>query len=179
MSAPRQSVELLLAPRDERAVRAAWQGLAQVGLASLHHHRSASNRPHLTLVTSRAVTPEDEERLVAAVGGRLPIRTAWGDVTTFGHGPYAVVRLVRPTPDLLALQCDLAAVLGVPQDDLTAPGRWTPHVSFALRVPAEQRDTVVARLRDPDPDADAVRPPMLTWVSARRWDPVARRAWTL
>jgi len=48
-------------------------------------------------------------------------------------------------------------------------------VSFAMRVPADQRDAVVACLSEPAPEASAV----LTWASARRWDPVARREWRL
>lgn len=178
MSAPRQSVELVLAPADDEAVRAVWRRLAEAGLPSLHDHRSASNRPHLTLVSAPMVTPAQEERLAALVAGRLPMETPWGEVATFGHGPYAVVRLVRPTPELLAFQHDLATVLDLatdPRDDVTSPARWAPHVSFAMRVPVKHRDAVVASVGDPGPHASTG----LTWVSARRWDPVTRREWRL
>lgn len=175
MSQPRQSLELVLARADDEAIRVVWQRLSQAGLPSLHDHRSSSNRPHLTLVTSPVITPDQERQLAAAVSGRLPIRTGWGAVTTFGPGPYAAARLVRPSPELLALHGELAGILEIPDGELTAPARWTPHVSFAMRVPADQRDAVVACLSEPAPEASAV----LTWASARRWDPVARREWRL
>lgn len=169
---PRQSVELLPDPAGEQAVREVWSRLAEAGLPSLASHRSPSNRPHVTLATAPTVRPEAEAHLVEVVAGHLPLTAGWGDVTTFGPGPYAVVRLVSRTPALVTLQAAVAAAVEVPDDDLTAPARWTPHVSLAVRVAPERLEAVLAEV------APALVEPV-TWTSVRRWDPGARRTWAL
>lgn len=182
MGRPLQSVELVLEAGDDERVRAVWQRLSDAGLPSLHDHRSSSNRPHLTLVTSPVVAPEQEQQLADAVAGRLPMRTSWDAVTTFGHDPYAVVRLVRPSPELLALHRDVAAVLDLGDAELATPAgraRWIPHVSFAVRVPGDRLEAVVALVADSGADPGVDPGADLTWASARRWDPVARREWGL
>jgi 2'-5' RNA ligase len=174
-----QSVELLLDPRSDDAVRRQWQALADAGLTSPARHTSASNRPHVTLAVSRRPFPDDVESAVAAAvaTGSFPVPARLGGLLLFGHGDrYVLARLVVPSAELLAVQARVAAAVGdasgaVPH---TAPGRWTPHVTLArsLRgdaVPAAL--TALAALPGGAADLNA------TGVAVRRWDGEARREW--
>lgn len=171
-----QSVELLLDPETERRVRAVWQALADAGLPSQARHLAPSNRPHLTLVAVGAL-PADADDLLPAQVGELPVAGTWGGVAEFGHGPWTVVRLVEPSAGMRALQARVAGVCEVPDDGLTAPGRWTPHVTLARRVDADvlvRVRAVVAGATGQDSDRDG-DPVLATGV--RRWDGAARREW--
>lgn len=164
---PSQSVDLLLDPEGEHSVRTVWEALAAADLPSLARHRSASNRPHLTLATAPSVGA-GQERTLDGVARRLPLVTAWGGLETLGHGAVAVVRTLEVTPDLRALQGVVAGALAVPDDDLTHPSRWLAHVTLAARVPEEAVERVLAV-------ASGVSPGPVRWTRLRRWDP-ARRA---
>ena len=172
MTAPPQSVELVPDAAGDAAVRAQWDALVAAGLPSLARHRSASNRPHVTVVTAPLVDPAQDEALEAALPPLLPITVRWGAVTIFGPGPHAVVRLVEVAPPLARLNALAASIIGVPADNLTAPGRWSPHLTLARRVCAADLDAVLAVLAAwPQED--------VTFVAARRWDPATRQEWAL
>ncbi len=89
-------------------------------------------------------------------------------------GGVIVVRLVVPTPALLDVQHRVHAVVGgcpgVP--DTMRPGDWTPHVTLARRVPAEQLPEMLAGVLD-EPDIIG------TVVGIRRWDGDNRREWRI
>ena len=51
-----QSVELLLDPDTEAAVRSSWDALAAVDLPSLASNTAESNRPHVTLAVAETGT---------------------------------------------------------------------------------------------------------------------------
>ena len=109
-----RSVELLLGEDSEAAVRADWDRLAEAGLPSSGRHRSASNRPHITLVAAPSLAPATvpgiDERVAAAAGFvDLPLASAGVLLFGPGRGGYVVVRQVVTTPELLELHrrvCD-------------------------------------------------------------------------
>lgn len=126
------SVELLLAPDAEAAVRAEWDALAALGLSSLAAHTSASNRPHLTLV-ARIDLPAPRPDVFAGVAS-FPITL--GAPLLFGTGERRVLaRSVVPSAALLDLRARVHSAVG-PGDDAphTAPGEWMPHVALARRL---------------------------------------------
>lgn len=165
-----QSVELLLEPAAEGAVRGVWTALLDAGLPSQARHSAASNRPHVTLVA----VPEigDEDAVVEAVRDRLPVDAAWGSVSFFGRGPWVLVRLLEPSDGMRELQAAVAAAVGVPGDSTSAPDRWRPHVTLARRVGPAERDRV-ADLAGTQGHTD--RPMVATAV--RRWDGGRRVEW--
>ena len=172
MTVPQQSVELVPDAAGDAAVRVQWDALVSAGLPSLARHPSASNRPHVTVVAAPLVDPAQDEGLEAALPPLLPITVRWGAVTVFGPGPHAVVRLVEVPPPLARLNALAASIIGVPADNLTAPGRWSPHLTLARRVCAADLDAVLAVLA-------AWAQEDVTFVAARRWDPATRQEWAL
>src|ERR1700760_3791248 len=102
-----QTVELLGDDGLDRAVRAAWRRLDQVGLPSLARHQHPTNRPHLTLASAdqwppgaaaalgdalRALpVPVRLDRLVF-FGGRAGGRGRAGPAGPGPAGPAAVLR---------------------------------------------------------------------------------------
>ncbi|WP_372968360.1 2'-5' RNA ligase family protein [Microbacterium sp.] len=126
------SIELLLDPAADVAIRAEWEALAARGLSSLAAHTSASNRPHITLV-ARIGLPAVE----AEVFEDLPaFPVTLGAPLLFGIGARRVLaRSVVPTAELLALRTAVHDALGPGTDaPHTATGEWMPHVALARRL---------------------------------------------
>ena len=173
-----QSVELLLEPEAERGVLRVWQALLDAGLASQARHTAPSNRPHTTLVAVPDLSTQAESAVTAAVRGRLPVDAVWGDVTLFGRGPWVLVRLLEPGDGMRVLQAAVAEACGVPGDSLSAPERWTPHVTLARRVaPADVDravDLVTALAQREAPAGMPVVSPVV-----RRWDGSRRVEWVV
>ncbi|QKE85646.1 2'-5' RNA ligase family protein [Arthrobacter sp. NEB 688] len=157
------SVEILPDAATDEAVVGEWRALADGGLPSQARHRGASNRPHVTLVTSEA-WPGAEAVLGDLAG--LPLVTRLGSPVVFGRGPYVLARLVVVTPGLLALHRALAERLAPVSSPLVEPGRWVPHVTLGRRLSASQVGEALALLSD--------EPGEVAFVAARRWDSVAR-----
>jgi 2'-5' RNA ligase len=169
-----QSVELQLDAAGDALVTGLWQRLVDAGLPSQGRHRSPSNRPHITLVAVPDLPAGAELALAEVVAGRLPVEGIWGELTLFGSGPWSVVWRVDASPHLLDLQARVAEVCAVPADQLTAPSRWTPHVTLARRV--AEADLPTLREVVGGPIADAAHGPLVAPV-LRRWDGAARREW--
>ncbi len=126
------SIELLLDPDAEAAVRAEWDALASRGMSSLAAHTSESNRPHITLVAR----PDLPKAAAETFDGIPPFPIRLGAPLLFGSGDRRVVaRSVVPTAELLALRDAVRDAVGpgayAPH---TAPGEWMPHVALARRL---------------------------------------------
>lgn len=169
-----RTVELVLDEASELAVREAWRRLADAGLPSQAHHRSPTNRPHLTLAACPELTAPIRWQLAeTAAALPLPVRFT------------GVIRFERPTA-VLAWALDLDPVLAdlhrrvweaVASDSppetlnpLHAPGRWSPHITlgrtrragaFADRrilelLPAPPLSVRLTTLRSYDTEADVL-----------------------
>ena len=171
-----QSVELLLEPEAERGVVRVWEALSEAGLPSQARHTAPSNRPHTTLVALSDLAAETESAVAAAVRGRLPVDAVWGDVTLFGRGPWVLVRLLEPSDGMRGLQAVLADACGVPDDSLSSPERWTPHVTLARRVARADVDRAVA-LATALAQREAPAGMRVVASAVRRWDGSRRVEW--
>src|SRR5581483_7160610 len=78
-----QTVELLGDDGLDRAVRAAWRRLDQVGLPSLDRHQHATNRPHLTLASADQWPPGAAGALAEALRA-LPVQVRLDRLLFFG-----------------------------------------------------------------------------------------------
>jgi 2'-5' RNA ligase len=169
-----QSVELLLDPAAEAVVLGEWTRLAEAGLPTEQRvEPSPTHRPHLTLWAGAAVPAEVDAGLPALVAG-LDLPLLLGSLLVFGprRGQVVLVRQVVASAALLDLQARVAERCGVEPDSHFAPGRWSPHVTLARRVPVDRLGAVVATLGTlPDLEAQ-VR-------TGRRWDGDAKVAWDL
>lgn len=126
------SMELLLDPDAEDAVRLEWEALAAQGMSSLARHTSASNRPHVTLV-ARVDLPAPDARALAGIPS-FPVTL--GAPLLFGSGERRVLaRSIVPSAELIGLRETILTAIG-PGDDAphTAPGEWMPHVALARRL---------------------------------------------
>ncbi len=137
-----RTVELLPDAGLAAAVRDAWARLADAGLPSLGGHPHPTNRPHLTLASAPDLPP------LGPVLGALPVPVRLAGVLAFGGDRGALVWAVVPSRALLDLHAAVAAALDVPGDSHHAPGRWTPHLSLALRTTPQERAAAVALLAE-------------------------------
>ena len=154
-----RSIELLLDPASDAAVRTAWTALVDADLPSLGRHPSPSNAPHVTL----AAGPE----LPVPTGFAAPVPTdvRLGGLLLFPAGPGRSV-LVRAVVVDAALAAFHEAVHAVAPGGLetSLPGSWSPHVTLARRVRDEDLPRAVAALRTaPLPDSLGV-------AGVRHWD---------
>lgn len=126
------SIELLLDPATEAAVRAEWDALAAAGMSSLAPHTSASNRPHVTLLVRTDLAQFDAHALLE----RSSFPVTLSAPLLFGVGERRVLaRSVVPTAELLDTHAAVHAVAGRGDDaPHTAPGEWSPHVTLARRL---------------------------------------------
>ncbi|MDY6998821.1 MAG: 2'-5' RNA ligase family protein [Actinomycetota bacterium] len=143
------SVELLFDPAAEAAVRDLWTALADAGIRSLAGHTSPSNRPHVTLTVAEHMDGAVDDALCALLD-RLPLSCLIGAPTLFGGGrTVTLVRMVVPSAGLLGLQADVHRVCLPHMADgplpHAAPGRWSPHVTLARRLPAGELATALGQ----------------------------------
>jgi hypothetical protein len=156
-----RTVELLPDAALDAAVRDAWARLAAAGLPSLGRHPHPTNRPHLTLASAPELPPLDP------VLGALPVPVRLAGVLAFGGERGALAWAVVPSRALLDLHAGVAAALDLPDDSHHAPGRWTPHLSLALRTTPQERAAAVALLAGL-PEVDGA------FTAARSYDGVTR-----
>ena len=174
-SAPRtvQSIELLLDPGSEAAIREAWEALAAVDLPSLASNHRDTNRPHVTLAVA-------ETGLDAAGEGLRAVFRGWelaeegvpgiiGAPVLFGghRGRWVLARQVVPSRHLLTMHSAVHRAIELQAEEAevveqTMPDAWTPHVSLARRVPAARVPEALALLD--------LEPMPCRFIGARLWD---------
>lgn len=139
----KQTVEWLPDPRGEAWVRGLWEEQTRAGLAGLDGHRSPTNRPHVTAVVAESLRGDVVERLAALVADDpaavLGLTARVDGLLLLGRRRRTLALHVVPDAALLAAHARLWAAAGPSRpDELTEPGRWTPHLSLARHVTDEQ-----------------------------------------
>jgi 2'-5' RNA ligase len=169
-----QSVELTLGAAAEAQLTAQWARLAAAGLPSSQRPQpSPHHRPHITLYAAEAISPEADAALPGTVAG-LDLIVRVGSVMVFGprRGRYVLVRQVVVSAELLTVQRRVADACGAEPGGQFGPGRWSPHVTLAPRVLAEQVSPALVVLGAEDELETRV-------TACRRWDGERRTAWWL
>lgn len=135
------SVELLFDRDADAAIRRIWDDLTEAGVRSQAAHRSPSNRPHVTLAVAETMDDSVNDAL-RPVLRRLPLRCTIGAPMLFGRRDFTLVRLIVPSAELLSLHAEVHSVclphMAAGPLGHSEPGQWTPHVTLARRVPADQ-----------------------------------------
>jgi hypothetical protein len=185
------SIELLLDAHSDGVIRAAWQALADAGLPSQMNVKSATNRPHITLLAAERISPDVDE-VLNELAPRLPLACVVGAHLVFGRpvfgrpvfgrpvlggpvlgGPVldgsslTLARLIVPSAELLALH---AAVYRLTMPFVTGqpfphcrPGHWTAHATLGRRLTPVQVGAALALAPEVAPEvAPGLTAPDLT-----------------
>lgn len=164
------SVELLLDPASHAFLLEDWAALEAGSLPNQSQHQSFSNAPHLTLA---AATPIDErydaELADAAEGEALELATA-GFLVFPTRRKYVLARHVVGGAALADLHGRIWAALDGVEGAVptTVPGAWTPHITVAHGLTAEQLAAALEILRHRASGS-------LTAGMVRRWDAREKR----
>ena len=171
------SIELLLDAHTDAAIRAAWQALADAGLQSQVNVKSATNRPHITLLAAKRISP-DVDVVLRELASQLPLDCVVGAHVVFG-GPVfgssrlTLARLIVPSAALLALHGEVyrLALPFVPGQPFAhcRPGHWTAHATLGRRLTPVQVGSALG-LADEVSAVDLAA----KVVALRRWDSDAR-----
>ncbi len=157
------SLELLVDDALDGIIRAQWRTLAEAGLPSRANVAAPTNRPHVTLVAAPSISSSVDAALVP-LAMRLPVPVRLGGLVVFGgHNRFVLARLVVASAEGLLIHAATLRLAAV--DDPFAhglPGEWTPHITLARRMTAEQVGTALALLPSAEPHGSA--------SAIRRWD---------
>ncbi|WP_099023077.1 2'-5' RNA ligase family protein [Mycolicibacterium palauense] len=167
------SVELLFDERTEAQVRRMWSALDDAGLPSQARHRSASNRPHVTVMVAERLGAAVDEELAALpdLADALPLECTVGAPLVFGGGRLVLARLIVPTEALLALQRRVFEVCAPHLHEVlphAGPGHWTPHVTLGRRIRSTDLPAALEALAELRGDLTG------RFSGLRRWDGDAR-----
>ncbi|GAA3627131.1 2'-5' RNA ligase family protein [Microlunatus ginsengisoli] len=171
-----QSIELLLDGRAEEAVRRQWNLLADAGMPSERRTGADENhRPHVTLFAADAV-PEAAEAALPGLVAELDLELQIGALMLFGprRGRCILVRQMTASIPLLELQARVAQACGADSAGQFGPGRWSPHVTLARRVPPDRLGAMLTTL-----GRTADTPVLARVTGCRRWDGTRKTAWLL
>jgi hypothetical protein len=169
------SLELLLDPVCEAAIRKIWQALDDAGLPSQVRVTSPTNRPHITLLAAERISAGVDDAL-RPLAARFPVAGMVGAALVFGGTRHTLARLIVPSAALLALQeevyrLSLPYVVGEPFDHCR-PGHWTAHATLGRRFTAEQIAVAMAVVNAAGTDLAGDIVGLRRWDSDRRIDHV-------
>jgi len=166
------SIELLLDSHSDGVIRADWQALADAGLPSQVNVKSATNRPHITLLAAERISPDIDE-VLRELAPRLPFECVVGAHVVFAGPRLTLARLIVPSAKLLALHAEvyrlaLPFVSGQPFPHCR-PGHWTAHATLGRRLTPVQVGSALG-VADEASAVDLAA----EVVALRRWDSDAR-----
>jgi 2'-5' RNA ligase len=168
-------VELLLDAAADAEIRAQWDRLGDAGLPTARRPEpSPHHAPHLTLWAGDTVSAETDAAL-PGLFRTLDLEVVIGSLMLFGprRGAYVLVRQVPVSAALIDLQHQVADLCRAHPDGQFGDGRWSPHVTLARRLAADQVGPALATLDGSPAELTA------TVRQARRWDGNKKRAWWL
>ncbi|PZE68272.1 2'-5' RNA ligase family protein [Curtobacterium sp. MCBD17_021] len=154
-----RSIELVLDPAAERAVRGAWGALVTADLPSMGRHTSDTNAPHVTLTAGEALP------VPTAFDAPLPATVRPAGLLLFPAGPGRHVLGVGIVVDRALAAFHEAVHRAAPGGvDTALPGRWVPHLTLARRP----RDVDLPRMLEVL--AAVPLPEELGVAGVRHWD---------
>lgn len=164
------SVELLLDPPSEFFLLEDWAALEAEGLPNQSRHQSSSNSPHITLAAAARIDERYDGDLAEAAAGSPQELTTAGFLIFPTRRKFVLARQVVTDTALAGLHRRIwFALEGVAEVvPTTVPGAWTPHITLAHGLTAEQVAAALEILRN--------RPPTRLGTGVvRRWDAKEKR----
>ena len=162
---------LLFDGRTDRALRALWQRLEELGVPTLRSHTHGLHHPHLSYVVLLQWDLDQVREAVEALPDRGPFEVTFHAVATFRRGRVWLAPGV--SAGLAARQESVEAAVratGAIVHAHYAVGTWVPHCSLAPRVRLDQLGTVAAAVYDVLPlTARVSRAALIDSASGRMW----------
>jgi 2'-5' RNA ligase superfamily len=143
------AVCLLFDRRSERAVRALWDRIEQLGVASLRSHTHGHHVPHMSYAVLRSWDLAAVKAAMVCISGGPPVELSFDGVGLFRRGRTWLLAGVGA--DVLARQqrvVDVVTATGAELHKHYVPGTWLPHCSLAPRVQLTQLPEVAAAVFD-------------------------------
>jgi 2'-5' RNA ligase len=133
------AVCLLFDRRSERAVRALWDRLEELGLPSMRSHTHGRHVPHVSYAVLRSWDVSNVTEALAALDPGSPVRLSFDGVGFFRRGRTWL--LAGVSAEMAARQqrvIDAVTSAGAELHKHYRPGVWVPHCSLAPRVQLAQ-----------------------------------------
>ncbi len=164
------SVELLLEPSSDLSLLGDWAALEAEGLPNQSRHQSSSNSPHITLAAAARIDARYDNALVAAAEGETLSLTTAGFLVFPTRRKFVLARQVVADAALTGLHQRVWRALDGLADPVTttARGAWTPHITLAHGLTADQLAAALSVLRHRAAES-------LAAGLVRRWDATAKR----
>jgi hypothetical protein len=143
------AVCLLFDRRSERAVRALWDRVEQLGVTSLRSHTHGRHLPHVSYAVLRTWDQTAVTDAVIGLGAAAPVQLSFDGLGLFRRGRTWLVAGVDA--DFVARQqrvVDAVTATGAELHKHYVPGTWLPHCSLAPRVPLAQLPVVATAVFD-------------------------------
>lgn len=140
---------LLFDRRSERAVRALWDRIEDLGVPSLRSHTHGKHVPHVSYAVLRRWDESAVTEALIALGDGRPVRLDFDGVGLFRRGRTWL--LAGVSADLAARQqrvVDTVTATGADLHKHYRPGVWVPHCSLAPRVPLARLPEVATAVFD-------------------------------
>jgi 2'-5' RNA ligase len=165
------AVCLLLDRDGERAVRALWRRLTDLGADTPLEHTHGRHVPHLSYAVLRSFDVAEVRAAVEALREGPPVELHADAVGHFRRGRVALVPAV--TAGLLVRQehvVDAVLATGAELHHYYRPGHWVPHLSVATRVRGRDLAAVTTAIHDVLPlDLVADRAALVDSGTGERW----------
>jgi 2'-5' RNA ligase len=143
------AVCLLFDGKSERAIRALWDRVEELGVRSMSSHTHRKHVPHVSYAVLRSWDLSAVTAAVAGLGAGPPVELTFDGVGLFrrgrtwlvaGAGAEFVARQERVVDAVVATGADLHKHY--------VPGTWLPHCSLAPRVTLTQLSLVASAVLD-------------------------------
>jgi 2'-5' RNA ligase len=143
------AVCLLFDRRSERAVRALWDRLEELGVPSLGSHTHRRHQPHVSYAVLRRWDEAVVTDALVALDVGDPVELSFDGIGLFRRGRIWLVAGV--SADFVARQqrvVEAVTATGAELHKHYRPGVWLPHCSLAPRATLAQLPSVVAAVMD-------------------------------
>ncbi|KQW53064.1 hypothetical protein ASC77_01830 [Nocardioides sp. Root1257] len=152
------ALELVPDEAGREVVRRDWQALHDAGLPSQLDHQSATNTPHVTVVSAPVLPESAVDVARVRLGTMLPVRARTAGLVLLGGRRVTVARVLDIEDDVVRRV--LAVRVQVPDRQHVG---WLPHVTLARRLDRGSAQRAVDVLGHEDVQ--------LSLTELRRWDP--------
>ena len=143
------AVCLLFDRRSERAVRALWDRLEELGVGSLRSHTHGRHLPHVSYAVLRRWDDEAVAGALSGIDGGDPVELSFDGIGLFRRGRTWLVAGV--SADFVARQqrvVEAVTATGAELHKHYRPGIWLPHCSLAPRATLAQLPVVAGAVMD-------------------------------